>query len=306
MIYYITPLRYPGGKNKLSRYIRALVDDNGLIDGTYIEPYAGGAAVALNLLVYERARKVIINDISLPIYAFWHSVFNDTQSLCSRIEKVDVTVDEWQKQREIYKNARNHSLLEVGLATFFLNRVNRSGILNGGIIGGKEQSGVWKMDVRFKKEDLMSRIKLIARYRDRIYLHNLDALELIDDVLPKVKGKAFIYFDPPYYTQGDSLYENYYDAEDHQKLANKIKNEVTIPWIVSYDDVKAVRDMYEDYHQEGFNLSYTAHNKYKGSEVLIFGHNLIRPDSPIFQARHKRRKVESDAADPSQVTLSII
>ena len=44
---HFTPLRYPGGKAKLADYVKALLKENRLLDGEYVEPYAGGAAIAL-------------------------------------------------------------------------------------------------------------------------------------------------------------------------------------------------------------------------------------------------------------------
>ncbi|HAY93871.1 DNA adenine methylase, partial [Shewanella sp.] len=80
---FYTPLRYPGGKGKLAYYLKALIQENNLLDCHYIEPFAGGAGVAFELLMQEYVRKVTINDIDPAIHAFWFSVLNHTDEFCS-------------------------------------------------------------------------------------------------------------------------------------------------------------------------------------------------------------------------------
>ena len=48
-----SPLRYPGGKSILSPLLGNFIEINNLLDGIYIEPYAGGAGAALKLLFSE-------------------------------------------------------------------------------------------------------------------------------------------------------------------------------------------------------------------------------------------------------------
>jgi DNA adenine methylase len=133
---HFSPLRYPGGKAKLAAFVKSIIVENGLSDGEYVEPFAGGAAIALELLLQEYVARVHINDISRPVYAFWKSTLFDTDRICAMIRDVDVSVEQWDRQKKVLKFADEHDDLELGFATFFLSRTNRSGILNGGIIGG--------------------------------------------------------------------------------------------------------------------------------------------------------------------------
>ena len=145
---FYTPLRYPGGKRRLAPVVKRLLEDNRLKNVDYVEPYAGGAAIALALLLEEYASTVHINDLSRPVYAFWHTVLNHTLDLCRRIECVKVTMREWHRQRAIYEERDTADLGDLGFAALFLNRTNRSGIIGGGVIGGKHQNGEWALDVR--------------------------------------------------------------------------------------------------------------------------------------------------------------
>lgn len=274
---YYSPLRYPGGKGKVASYFKQVFKDNLLYDGVYIEPYAGGASVALSLLLNEYASKIVINDIDISIYAFWHSVLNKTEALCSLIEKTPVTVLVWDQQRLIQKNPATHSLLEVGFSTFFLNRTNRSGILNAGIIGGRQQKGEWKIDARYNKPDLIGRIRRIAQYKNKIELYNLDAVHLVRQLRSKLPAKSLFYFDPPYYVKGKDLYLNFYNDEDHKQIAIEISKVKNQKWIVSYDNEMFIRKIYSDYRKRKYLLNYSAAQASKGEEVMIFSDNLYIP-----------------------------
>lgn len=288
MMDYYSPLRYPGGKGKVSNYFKQIYKDNLLYDGIYCEPYAGGASVALSLLLNQYASKVIINDIDRSLYSFWHSVLHDTDTLCRRVHDTRVTIREWKLQREIQLRKDKAALIDLGFSTFFLNRTNRSGILNAGVIGGKDQQGTWKIDARFNKKDLIARIERIAYYRKNIELHNCDAMKLIKSVKSKLPKNTLIYFDPPYFVKGKDLYLNYYKMHDHESIANEIERVSKQKWIVTYDNVKPIRDLYENFRQRKFDLNYSAAAPSRGQEVMIFSNNLHISKTPIINKSNRR------------------
>ena len=277
MIHY-SPLRYPGGKGRLSDYFYQIYKANSLCGGTYVEPYAGGAALALSLLSEGYASKVIINDIDYAIYSFWHSVINNTEELCRLIKDTPVDLKTWEFQRKIQKEQDKHDLLELGFSTFFLNRSNRSGILDAGVIGGKSQSGKWKIDARFNKNELINRIQRISQYEDKIELHNLDAMTLIEQIIDKLPEKTFIYFDPPYFVKGKSLYLNFYRKKDHISVADKISKISNQKWVVTYDCISFIQEIYSKYRQMKYTLNYSALEASKGKEIMIFSDNLKIPN----------------------------
>lgn len=273
---YASPLRYPGGKGNLANFMKLIISENDLLDGHYVELYAGGAGIAWKLLFEEYVQKVHINDLNRPLMAFWNSVLQETDELCRLIADTPVNVDEWQKQRSIQANPDNHSQLEVGFSTFFLNRTNRSGILNGGIIGGKNQTGEWKIDARYNKEGLINRIQQIARYSSRISLYNLDAAVFIKKILPKLPQKTLVYLDPPYFNKGQELYENHYTESDHKKISELVSS-IEQPWLVSYDGCQEIKDLYKDYASIDYFINYSAQARYAGPEVIFFSKKLVVP-----------------------------
>ena len=284
---FVSPLRYPGGKLKVVDYVKQLMEVNDLKGGTYIEPYAGGGSVALSLLYSKHAARIKINDIDRSIYAFWYSVLNETDALCRKIQDTPVTMDVWQVQHELQKHKDEADLLELGFSTFFLNRTNRSGILNGGVIGGKEQTGAYKIDARYNKKDLIERIEHVAGYADLIELTSMDAVELIKRYKRTPAAKTFCYLDPPYYVKGQDLYLNYYRDEDHQDIAEAIKK-FKGQWIISYDAVTFISELYKDYRQKEYYLSYSAGNPAKGKEIMVYSNGLIIPEVGIVKLKRTK------------------
>lgn len=263
-----TPLRYPGGKGKFAPFVKDLMLTNNL-NGDYLEPYAGGAGVALDLLFNNYCKNIHINDLDIAVYSFWISVTQNTECFLKLLHDTPVTIEEWFKQKNILDAPANHSQISHGFATFFLNRTNRSGILKGGVIGGKKQTGNYKLDARYNKDDLIKRIEKIGEFKDRIKVYNLDALELLNQVDNLLPTDSLIYLDPPYYVKGQGLYRNFYVHDDHVKIRQAL-DQITSKWIVSYDNCPEIKQIYSGYYQEDYELNYSAYYKTKGSEVMIY------------------------------------
>lgn len=272
---HFTPLRYPGGKGKLAPYIKALLKENKLLDGEYVEPYAGGSAIAMELLFHEYVSRVHINDLSRPVYAFWSSVLHHADDLCRLVNDTPLTIRSWDKQRKVFANQKDYDDLALGFATLFLNRTNRSGILNAGIIGGRDQTGSWKIDARYNRDDLTHRIEAIAKMESRISLTQMDALDFIKAKMESWPDKTLIYIDPPYYEKGRHLYYDFYQPDDHEKVKKFVARELSRKrWVVSYDNVAPIRALYKGYRQITYKIGYSARDVRQGTEVMFFSDSL--------------------------------
>jgi len=276
---FITPLRYPGGKGRLTQFVADLMQANNLVGGHYVEPFAVGCGVGLSLLTLEYASHVHINDLNRSVHAFWKAVLEDPEALCSRISSTRVSMAQWNRQRAVQQD-QDADTLDLAFSTFFLNRVNRSGIILGGVIGGKNQDGPWKINARYNKKDLIARIEHVAELRSRISLYNLDAAKLIAQVLPALPKKTLCYLDPPYYVKGKGLYEEHYNHDDHAAVA-KLVAKLQRPWIVSYDDTPEIRAFYSDFRKRVFGLRYSAQKRYEGSEIMFYANGLAIPKAIV-------------------------
>ncbi len=271
-----SPLRYPGGKQMLASVLARLITENCLEGGTYAEPYAGGCGAALALLYWGYVGRLFLNDADPCIYAVWRTILDHTEDFCKRIRDVPLSTDEWKKQKAIYSNHTDNSTIDVGFATFYLNRTNRSGIIkNGGPIGGHDQCGSWKIDARFNRIGLIERVERIALYRERILFTGFDAIDFVKTLLPV--AKLFVYLDPPYYMKGSELYLNHYSDSDHGKLAAFIKARSTPKWVMTYDRVAQIERLYKGFRKVPFTLSYSATQRKAGNELLILSKGLRLP-----------------------------
>ncbi|MCI9073072.1 MAG: DNA adenine methylase [Lachnospiraceae bacterium] len=264
-----SPLRYPGGKNRLANFIGIAIQNLGIPNCTYIEPFAGGAGVALSLLLSGTVENIVINDYDKAIYSFWRAVKQEPKALIQKILDTPITIEEWHKQKFIYLTSTAYSL-DFAFATLFLNRTNRSGILNAGPIGGYSQSGDWKLDVRFDKENIISKIATIAEQKKHITIYNKDIISLLRNYADNWGNNTFFYFDPPYYNKGQKLYKNFFCHDDHQRIRDVIVQEIVAPWMITYDDVSEIESLYSGFAIQKFDLTYSAANKGTASELIIF------------------------------------
>lgn len=264
-----SPLRYPGGKASLADFFETAINALGLDKPTYVEPYAGGAGAGLELLYRGVVSRVVINDLDRSIYSVWDSMLHRTDDFLQRLEQTPLTVDEWLRQREIYRKRDDQSLdpQDLGFATYYLNRTNRSGVLRGGIIGGLKQAGSYKLDARFNRATLRSRIEQLAEHRSKIRVTHQDGVVRLRHWLPK--ENVFAYVDPPYYEKGSFLYLNSFKHEQHRGLAAWLNALAYANWVLTYDMAEPIKAMYMDRTTLDFNLYYSAHRRELASELMV-------------------------------------
>ena len=276
MSIHYSPLRYPGGKNCIFPFVANLFYENNLIGINYAEPYAGGAGLALRLLYEGYVEHIYLNDLDKSVYAFWFSILNYTDEFCKWIEGVEISVENWNKLKEVQRDSNNVDILTLAKSTFFLNRTNISGVIKGGIIGGQSQNGNFKINARFKKDDLVERIEKIAMLKNRITISNLDGLTFLSK-LNKKREYIFFYLDPPYLQKGADLYMNFYSKDDHKKLF-KYVSKMNRKWMVSYDNHSFILNLYSNKNKIRYKLSQSASNRID-DEILIFSDDIYFKES---------------------------
>lgn len=274
-----SPLRYPGGKTQLAPFVSDLLRANNLQKGVYAEPFAGGAGLAWRLLLSGQVSEVWINDIDPCVFALWDAVLNHADGLCERIAETQITMEEWHRQRSVLLD--NHApTLDRAFATLFMNRTNRSGILLGGVIGGKSQEGAYKLDCRFNRDELTRKIQRITRHRDVVRLSKLDAAECITQWSKELPPRALMNIDPPYFAKGQELYINFYSPNDHASLASTIR-ELECPWMLTYDDAPQIEQLYSGLPVYRKSLVYYAQVKRRANELLVLSPRLQAPEGLV-------------------------
>ena len=271
-----SPLRYPGGKSKITPFVKLVIEKLNMPKVVYVEPFAGGAGVALSLLFNNVVDEIVINDYDKAIYSMWKAILEETDSFIELIRNTPLTIDEWDKQKRIYFTDNKRYSLELGFATFYLNRTNRSGILKAGPIGGRKQTGNYLLDARFNKKALIDKIRSISKFNNKIHLYNKDIRSFIKNYLPKYEERAFVYFDPPYFNKGKELYTNFFNENDHKEIS-KLIADLNCPWMVTYDDVNEIQSLYSNYTCKRFDLTYSVANSGKKSEIMFLSDDRIWP-----------------------------
>jgi len=289
-IVYSSPLRYPGGKTRLTTFLEDIILLNNLENCTFYELYAGGAGVSLNLLFSGICNRIVLNDLDFHIYAFWYSILNDTENFLRLLSDTPVDVNTWQAQKDIYQNHKDYSRLKVGFSAFFLNRTNRSGILHrSGPIGGHDQTGNYKIDVRYNKHMLTQRIEKIADLQSKIEIKNLETVQLLESLFDEDQGLRFVFLDPPYYNQGERLYFSAYTDKDHEALRDVLSKYSNENWFLTYDNCHRINQLYTSFRRSNQLMSYTLQDKKETKEVLIFSDSLYLPKR--YNSGSKSRKL---------------
>lgn len=265
-----TPLRYPGGKSVLSKHVAHLIRESGCSD-TYVEPYAGGAGIALRLLEAQQVSNILINDRDPNVHAFWDAAVNRHADFMRLFDEVDPTLDQWKHWREVLRDPDDE--VERGFAFFFLNRTSRSGVINGGVIGGLGQRGRYRVDARYNKDRLRMKLSFLGESADHIEVREDDGIEVVRNYARK--DSTFLYADPPYVVKGASLYLNAFDKDQHRALADELIQREYGTWMLTYDDAPLVRELYGRMPGGLFSLRYSAANHRIAQETMIYSRGLL-------------------------------
>ncbi|GAA2012859.1 DNA adenine methylase [Microbacterium ulmi] len=263
----LSPLRYPGGKAALAGFFGDIIKALHIEHPRYIEPYAGGVGAGIALLREGIVAHLVVNDIDPAVHAFWRSAVEHNAELVGRVRSTPLNVEEWQKQRTIYRAKNEKNILDLGFAFFYLNRTNRSGILNAGVIGGQAQTGNYKIDARFNRETLAQRLTAIGDLADRITVTDLDGRTVIQNYAQD--DSAFMYIDPPYVQAGSQLYLNAFDGRDHKALAAVVNAVHPAHWLMTYDTAPLIEGLYREQFQCRLELTYSARYPGQAEELLI-------------------------------------
>lgn len=284
----LSPLRYPGGKLWLASYIERTLELNRIKPVLFVEPFAGGASIALTLLYKNKVNRIALIDRDPLVAAFWHTVFYDTDWLVEQIATLEVTLDQWQSLRVKRPEGRRDKALKC----LFLNRTNYSGIITraAGPIGGQRQESSYKIDCRFPRSTLISRVRVLGGFRDRVeFVWNCSWRKAIARIshlqcrgaLTAGAHEIFYYLDPPFFNKADRLYTHHFTAKDHWMLRASVTR-IGSPWILSYDAAPTLGLLYgQGQTHNRIQIQYTAahadSSRGTKQESILAHHDILLP-----------------------------
>jgi len=255
--HFLSPLRYPGSKRRLASFVSHALILNELHPQLYIEPFVGGANVALQLLFDEVVEKVILIDLDPFVANFWKAVFFDTEWLIEQIETIEISIEKWHA----FKAFKPESDRDYAQACLFLNRTNFSGILRSevGPLGGRKQASKYKIDCRFPRETLVRRVERIAEHKKKIegvwmcsWFEGIQKIQELQSSGQLPTEDVFYYFDPPFFEKASELYRYFFENGDHEKLRDFLLT-LNDHWILSYDSSNQIDLLYGDAIQNKTN-----------------------------------------------------
>lgn len=242
----LSPLRYPGGKKRLVGYLAALLALNNRHPKLFVEPFAGGASVALQLLNDGLVDRIALGDKDELVSAFWRTVFFDADWLVRRIDEVEPTLQLWEHYRANIPKTRR----EKAFACLFLNRTSFSGILSGtaGPIGGRSQQSEYGIGCRFPKSRLINRIRQAELLADKVAFVRTGSWQStirLAQALGIAPSDTFYYFDPPFYDKANRLYRYFFVDKHHKQLARAITM-LNADYVLSYDVAQPIIQLYTE------------------------------------------------------------
>ena len=284
----LSPLRYPGSKIKLVKYLSKVLEFNHFEPKILVEPFVGGGSVFLNFIENGWVERVIIGDKDKLVFSFWKVLFENPQHLIKFVKKIKVNTKNFAFYKNVALNESRYSENKLAEACLFLNRTSFSGILanSAGPIGGKKQESEYKINCRFNKKIIIQKIEKISSFAPMVTVLPFDWNRTINYALRNnSKAKLFFYLDPPFFQKADKLYRHYFEKKDlHQSLNRKLKS-LNHKWVLSYDRAPEIKEMYKPFIQRSFAFPYSINSPARRieKEYFITSKNLKRPSKNFLQ-----------------------
>ncbi|EIT89086.1 DNA adenine methylase [Parascardovia denticolens IPLA 20019] len=279
-----TPLRYPGGKGKVTRFVDHILTQN-QISGTYVEPFAGGAGIAINLLLHDKVDRIILNDLDDGVYSFWSTIVHSPDTLIKKIQEVPFDYSSgldtigprkaywfWYNTRLRYRSNHYAKKEDKAFDFLMLNRMNVSGIILGGPIGGESQNGEYNISSRFNKTTLIRKIERLSSVRNRIIATQYEASFFLSRLSNYCdNNNCLVFADPPYFVQGKNLYKTFATDSIHQMMAARLLTDHPWKWILTYDEAPEINRLYSagKINRFEYEITYSANKRGNYKEFMF-------------------------------------
>ena len=274
-----TPLRYPGGKSRATKFLDNYFPHLGTME-EYYEPFLGGGSVALYVTKKYPHLKVRVNDLYYPLYEFWINLRDNSKQLhkgVMKFRKKNDTPDKIKKKMDSIRDAvrsDDTDSIERSINFYILNKCSFGGL---GLSGGFSKASSEKNFTINNINSLLVYGKIISNWE--ITNNNYEKL------IKKAKPDSFVYLDPPYDLKEDSgLYGDkgsMHKSFDHDLFA-KICNKSDARLLISYNDEKDIINRFDNWNRDTFSLTYTMRsvgdygkNQKGRKELVLWNYDII-------------------------------
>lgn len=244
-----TPLRYPGGKSRATKYLLPRFPED---IKEYRETFLGGGSVAIAFSKANPDTPVWVNDLYEPLYNFWRVLQDDGEKLYRRLQELKSRYPDQGSARGLFLEAKelvnDYSISPLFRACSFyvINKCSFSGLTESSSFSRQASDSNFSMS---GIEKLRGYSYIIRNWK--ITNWSYEGL-LTDD------KSTFIYHDPPYDIK-DNLYGKKGDLHkqfDHDQFAADCDRYIARQ-MISYNSTQMVKDRFQDWLACTYDLTYT-------------------------------------------------
>jgi DNA adenine methylase len=173
--------RYPGSKSRSVATIMEVVArycESVGWDVEYREPFFGAGSVGFSILKqYSQLRRAWFNDRDPGVACIWERVLRSPEELIERLGSFVPEVEQFFDFRDGLRQVDGMGLaadrLDFAFRKIAIHQMSRNGLgtRSGGPIGGRDQSGRYKIDSRYSMRSLAKSIRLASGLLGRVRTH---------------------------------------------------------------------------------------------------------------------------------------
>ena len=254
-----SPLRYPGGKSRLSEFLISLFPGDFL---EYREPFVGGGSVFFRAKQEYSERKFRINDLFQDLFVFWKMLRDRPDSVVENVIRLKSSYTDGRMLYNFLTTPHDASEAERAAEFFVINRITFSGTtLSGGY-----------SDESFRKRFTDSSIERLGKSA-KILTGDVEITGDDFSSLLNLPGNGvFIFLDPPccigkkskLYGKGGNMHKSF----DHTRLFTTLKDSPH-RWLMTYNDCDFIRELYSGFKVRPIEFAYGMQQGKPGKEIII-------------------------------------
>ena len=244
-----TPLRYPGGKSRATKYLLPKFPKN---IKEYREPFLGGGSVAIAFTKENPDTPVWVNDLYKPLYNFWKELQHNGLKMRDELVQLKQRYCDPSSARNLFQQAKDYlnetdsEPFHRAVSYYVVNKCSFSGLTESSSFSAQASDHNFTMR---GIDNLIGYQQIIKNWK----ITNLSYDQLLSD-----DKAVFVYLDPPYDIK-DNLYGrkgSMHKGFDHDKFAVDCDRHLC-PQLISYNSSQMVKDRFDGWDTCTYDLTYT-------------------------------------------------